>query len=276
MKDKRKMIYFLRYVILIIGSIVILYPFSILFITAFKTQKEYLMSAVSLPEHWSLSNFKEVFESTNIFLSFFNSVIIMVAALVIQIFCGALTAYALTKMKFKKAGKYTILFLLPMIIPIQSLVIPLYLIYTKIGLLDTRTGLVIIYAATGLPLVIFMLTSFMKTIPIQISESAKVEGAGEFIIFSRLVLPLLKPVVATITVISGLSIWNDFFMPMIMISDPDKKTLPLKIYDFMGQYTSNWPLICVCILLVIIPILVLYCFMQRYIIDGVVAGSVKG
>ena len=276
MKTKKNVIYILRYLLLIIGSIVILYPFSILLITAFKTQREYMMSATSLPAQWTFDNFREVLSGSNVLNSFLNSSFIMVVSVAIQVFIGALTAYALTKMKFKRAGKYSMLFLLPMIIPVQSLVIPLYLIYTKVGLLDTRIGLIGIYAATGLPLVIFMLTSFMKTIPIQISESAQVEGAGEFIIFYKLILPLLKPVVATITVISGLSIWNDFFMPMIMISDPAKKTLPLKIYDFMGQYTSNWPLICVCILLVIIPILILYCFMQRYIIDGVVAGSVKG
>ncbi len=276
MKTKKRAVNFFRYFFLSLGGIIILYPLSILVITAFKTQKDYMMSAVKLPEKWMFSNLTTVLETSNIGQAFFNSLLIVTVSVILQIFFGALTAYALTKMNFEKSGKYTIAFLFPMIFPIQSFVIPLYLIYSSIGLLDTKSGLILIYIATGLPLVIFMLTSFMKTVPVEISESARVEGANEFTIFFRLIVPLLQPVIATITIISGLSIWNDFFMPLIMISDINKKTLPLKIYDFMGQYTSNWPLICVCILFIIIPILIVYCIMQRYIIEGVAAGAVKG
>ncbi len=266
----------LRYLVLIFFTFITLYPFSLLVFTSLKTTKDYMKSSVAFPVHPQFSNFITVLEKSSIFQGFLNSITITGFSLMIEILFGALAAYALTKMNFKKAGKYQLFFLAPMILPIQIIAIPLYMIFTNIGLINSKTGIIMVYVATGLPLVIFMLTSFMKTIPNEISESAMVEGASEIQIFSKIVLPLLRPVIATITVISGLSIWNDFFMPLLLITNKSQKTLPLKIYDFMGQYNNNWPLVSTCIIYVLLPILILYIFLQKYIVAGVVAGAVKG
>lgn len=272
---KRKATGFLRYLVLIVVAVITIYPFTLLVNTSLKTTKEYMQSSVALPKEWRFDNFITVLERSNILSGFFNSVTITGAALLIEIFLGAMAAYALTKMRFQKSGRYQMIFLAPMILPIQTIAIPLYLIFSQIGILDSRTSLILVYAATGLPMVIFMMTGFLKTIPWELSESAKVEGAGEFTIFYKIMMPLLKPTIASITVVSGLSIWNDFFMPLILISGQDKKTLPLKIYDFMGQYNNNWPLVSACIIYVLLPILILYIVMQKYIVEGVVAGAVK-
>lgn len=266
----------IRYIILIGMTLVTLIPFAVLPLVSFKTKKEFMKFPLALPEHIQFDNYVTVFQRSKIVEAFCNSFSITAAALVIEIFVGALAAYALTKMFFKHSAKFSIAFLIPMVFPIQTITIPIYVIYNNLGLLNTRTGLVFIYVATGLPMVIFMLTSFMKTIPIQISESAVVDGAGHLTIFFKLIMPLLKPVTSTIIVINGLSIWNDFFLPLIMVTDKAKKTLPLKIYDFMGQYTSDWTLICTCIIYVTLPVIILYCILQKNIISGVVAGAVKG
>lgn len=272
---KRKAGQLLRYLVLTIVAVIMLYPFTLLVNTALKTTKEYMKSSVALPAEWRFDNFITVLQRSTILSGFINSVTVTGVTLFLEILFGAMAAYALTKMRFEKSGRYQMLFLAPMILPIQTIAIPIYLIFSRIGILDSKMSLILVYAATGLPMVIFMLTGFLKTIPWELSESAKVEGAGEFTIFSRIMVPLLKPVMATITVVSGLSVWNDFFMPLILISSQAKKTLPLKIYDFMGQYNNNWPLVSACIIYVLLPILILYIFMQKYIVEGVVAGAVK-
>lgn len=276
MKIKIKPLNVARYLVLVLFSFITLYPFSLLIITSLKTQQEYMRSSVSIPAIPQFINFKTVWESSNIIYGFYNSFSITFFSLLFLVIFGSLAAYALTKMNFDKAKKYQLLFLAPMILPIQIIAIPLYLIYSKINLTNSRVGLIIVYIATGLPLVIFIMTSFMKTIPYELNESAMLDGASQIEIFGKIILPLLKPVLATVAVISGLSIWNDFFMPLLLLSDPIKKTLPLQIYNFMGQYSSSWPLICACILYVLLPIFVLYIFLQKYIVQGVVAGAIKG
>lgn len=264
-----------RYIVLIFLAFLTLYPFSLLIVTSLKTQTEYMKSSVAFPRVPQFSNFATVWKRSDIFSGFRSSIIITVLSLVLLVFFGSLAAYALTKMQFKRAGKYQLIFLAPMILPIQIIAIPLYLIFSKMQLINSLGGISFVYVATGLPLVIFIMTSFMKTIPSSINEAAKIDGAGEFRVFSRIILPLLKPVLATVIIISGLGVWNDFFLPLLLISDPAKKTLPLKIFNFMGQYSSNWPLICTCIIYVLLPVFILYIAMRKYIVQGVVAGAVK-
>lgn len=265
-----------RVLILAVFAAIAIAPFLVLPLVSLKTKSEFLLSPLTFPQTFDFENYVEVFKRAKILRTFFNSLLIMAGALALEISAGALAAYALTKMNFKHANKFSAGFLIPMIFPIQSITVPLYLIFRQIGLLNTYIGVILIDAAVGLPIVIFMMTSFMKTIPIQISESAFIDGAGHFTVFSRLIFPLMKPVVSTITVICGLSVWNDFYMPMVMLTDQSKKTLPLKIYDFMGQYSNDWTLVCTCIIYVILPIMILYVILQKNIISGVVAGAVKG
>lgn len=264
-----------RYIVLIFLTFLTLYPFSLLIVTSLKTQMEYMRSSVSFPQVPQIVNFATVWKRSDIFSGFRSSITITVLSLVLLVFFGSLAAYALTKMNFAKAGKYQLIFLAPMILPIQIIAIPLYLIFSKMHMLNALGGISFVYVATGLPLVIFIMTSFMKTIPNSINEAAKIDGASEFQVFYKIMLPLLKPVLATVTIISGLGVWNDFFLPLLLISDPSKKTLPLKIYAFMGQYSSNWPLICACIIYVLLPVFILYIAMRKYIVQGVVAGAVK-
>jgi len=265
-----------QYGILIVLSLIALIPFLTLLMVSFKTHSDFMKYPLRLPHTLSLQNYVTVFQRSSIVRSFMNSFIITAGSLVIELFVGTLASYAITKMTFKRAGFYSAFFLIPMIFPVQTITIPVYIIYKNLGLLNTYGGMMILYAAIGIPMVVFMMTSFMKTIPYQISESAMIDGATHFVIYSRLILPLMQPVVSTLIVICGLTAWNDFYLPQIMLTRTELKTLPLKIYDFFGQYTSDWTLICTCIVYVIVPIIILYCFLQRNIIDGITAGAVKG
>jgi len=266
----------LQYTVLIILSLIALIPFFTLLMVSFKTHGDFMKYPLRLPQTLNFQNYVTVFNRSSIVRSFLNSLTITAGSLAIELFVGTLGSYAITKIPFKRAGFFSAFFLIPMIFPVQTITIPVYIIYKNLGLLNTYAGMMILYSAIGIPMVVFMMTSFMKTIPFQISESAMIDGANHFVIYSRLILPLMQPVVSALVVICGLSAWNDFYLPQIMLTKTDMKTLPLKIYDFFGQYTSDWTLICTCIVFVIVPIIILYCFLQRNIIDGITAGAVKG
>ncbi len=265
-----------RYLILGLLSLIALIPLFTLLMVSLKTRSDFMKYPLRLPQIPNFQNYITVYNRSSIVRSFLNSFIITAGSLVIQLFVGTLASYAITKMLFKKAGLFSAFFLIPMIFPVQTITIPVYIIYKNLGLLNTYAGMMILYAAIGIPIVVFMMTSFMKTIPFQISESAMIDGASHYVIYSKLILPLMKPVTSTLIVICGLTAWNDFYLPQIMLTKTALKTLPLKIYDFFGQYTSDWTLICTCIVFVIVPIIILYCFLQRNIIDGITAGAIKG
>lgn len=265
-----------RYIILGLLSLIALIPLLTLLMVSLKTRSDFMKFPLRFPQVLNFQNYVTVYKRSAIVRSFLNSFIITAGSLVIQIFVGTLASYAITKMSFKRAGLFSAFFLVPMIFPVQTITIPVYIIYKNLDLLNTYAGMMILYAAIGIPIVVFMMTSFMKTIPFQISESAMIDGASHFVIYYQLILPLMKPVTSTLIVICGLTAWNDFYLPQIMLTKTVLKTLPLKIYDFFGQYTSDWTLICTCIVFVIVPIIVLYCFLQRNIIDGITAGAIKG
>lgn len=265
-----------RYVILILLTLCAIIPFVILPIVSLKTKSSFIKSPLTLPTSLNFKNYITVFNRADILRSFINSFTITAGSLLAEILIGTLAAYAITKMKFKRANLFAAAFMIPMVFPVQTITIPVYIIFKNLNLLNTYIGMIILYAAIGVPLVVFMMTSFMKTIPIQISESAMIDGASHFRIYRSLILPLMKPVISTVIVISGLSVWNDFYLPQIMLTSTEMKTLPLRIYDFYGQYSSDWTLICTCLVYVILPIIVLYCIMQKNIISGIASGAVKG
>ncbi len=275
-KGKNGVYGIVRYVVLIVLFGVTIIPFLVLPVVSLKAKKDFLVNPLAFPDTLHFMNYVEVFKRSNITGAFINSLVILIGAVSVEIILGALTAYALTKMRFKRAGTFSAIFLAPMIFPVQSISVPMYLIFKRMSLLNTYTGIILIEAALSLPMTIFMMTSFMKTIPIQISESATIDGAGHSTILFKLIVPLLKPVISTIAVVCGISVWNAFYIPMIMLTKQSMRTLPLTIYDFMGMYESDWTLLCACIVLVISPIIIMYCFLQKNIISGVTAGAVKG
>ena len=265
----------IRLIFLILFTIVTIYPFMLMVFVSFMTSADFINNPLGLPSSFlNFENFELVFQRGRIIRAFFNSLLVASVALTIQIIFGSLVGYALTKMGFVRAKLFTVLFLIPLILPPQ--IIAVYLIFLRLGLLNTYFGLFIYYGAIGLPLVIFIFTSFTRTIPIQISECAFVEGASHLMIYTLIIMPLLKPVISTVIVISGLSIWNDFFGPLILITRSSLRTLPLTIFHFTGMYSANWPAITACLVILVLPILIVYVVLQKHIIGGVVAGSVKG
>lgn len=267
---------FLKLLVLVIVACFMLAPVAIVVVISFKTEPEFLKSNFlpTFPLHFE--NYIKVWQDAEIPKATLTSLSITLCAVAGQILIGSLAAYALTSMKFKHANFFSALFLIPMVFSIQTVIFPLFLIYNKVHLLNTQTGLVIIYIATGLATCIFIFTKFMKSVSREIIESAQIDGAGHFRTYFQIMLPLTKAQISTIAIINGLGVWNDFFLPLMMFTDGNIKTLPLSMYTFTTEYGLKWTLVSADIVFMLVPIIIIYVLLQKYIIEGVAAGAVKG
>ncbi|MCI8926700.1 MAG: carbohydrate ABC transporter permease [Lachnospiraceae bacterium] len=266
----------LKWGFLFFHTLIIILPFMLLVLTALKTPVEFSRNPIGLPVQATFENFREVFVRGKIPKSFFTSVIILTGSVAGQVLAASLSAYALTKMNFSRSVFFQRIFLIPMVFSIQTVVVPLFVLYRVTGLLNSVPGLILIHIATGLSTAIFILTKFMAGIPKEISEAAAIDGAGHFQNFFRIVLPLVSPAIVTVMILNGLGVWNDFYVSYMFFTDGKLTTLPLSIYQFMQTYNSQWVMIAADIIYCIIPILIIYLVLQKYIIEGVAAGSVKG
>lgn len=266
----------LLFLLLIFVMIIILYPFMLMVLTSLKSESELFTNNVGFPESPKFSNYIEVFKVAEIPRLFANSVIITSLSLFSQVIFASLAAYALTKMRFRRSGLFFNLFLIPIIFSIHFVVLPIFIMFKYMNLLDTYLGAILIYTAVGIPIAVIILTAFMKSIPYELSEAAHMDGASHFTIYSRVILPLLKGPIAAICVINGLYVWNDFFVPLMFFLGDDLMTLPQGIFKFSSQYARSWTLIFTDIIYTIVPFIILYIFLQRYIIKGVTQGAIKG
>ncbi len=169
-----------------------------------------------------------------------------------------------------------IYFVAGLIVPLQLGLFPLYKEMHDLQLINTYYGVILLYIAVNLPFVIFLYTSFIKTVPRELEEAALLDGAGPMQIFWLIVFPLLTPVTATVAITSALSTWNDFFIPLIFLQRDGMQTLPLAIFNFVGQYNNNWPLIFASVIISSLPLIVLFLVLQRYFIKGITAGALRG
>lgn len=264
--------------VLILGIIAffVMAPILIVVIISFKTEPEFMKTNFlpTFPLHFE--NYIKVWNDAQIPKVTFTSLTITLCSVLGQVFAGSLAAYALTSMKFKHAKIFSSLFLIPMVFSIQTVIFPLFLIYKEVHLLNTRTGLVIIYIATGLATCIFIFTKFMQSVSKEIIESAQIDGASHLRTYFQIMLPLTKAQISTIAIINGLGVWNDFFLPLMMFTDGNIKTLPLSMYTFTTEYGLKWTLVSADIVFMLLPMVIIYLFLQKYIIEGVAAGAVKG
>lgn len=260
---------------LLIATAIVIIPLLILISTSLKGPQEFMTNPAGWPHKLYLNNYPVVFLKAKIYRAMGISLLVSSSSIAGVLLTGSLVSYALTKMGFKREKLFSSLFLIPLIFPAQSILIPVYFGFLKLHLTNNLFGLIILYIASGLPMMILILTGFMKTIPTAISESAFVEGASHFRVYLTIILPLVKPAIATSIIVSGLSIWNDFFLPLIFITKNTIAPLPLAVFNFQSGYSSDWGKIATCLVFLVFPIVVIYIFLQRFIINGVIAGAVK-
>lgn len=241
---------------------------------SFKSSSELARNTFGIPESITLNNYIRVITEDNFFRSLLNSLVITLISVVALLFLSAMVAYGISRYEFKRKEVVSNYFLIGMMFPVQLCVMPLFVILRNFQLLNTMTGVILLYVA-GMSFPVFTLTKFFRNIPAAIEESARLDGASEFRIFFSIILPICKPVLSTLGLINGIRIWNDFYIPMVFLSDSSKRTLMLSVYKYMSDFVRNWDLTFAAVVLTLIPILVLYFLCSSQIVDGVTDGTVK-
>ena len=266
----------IKYVLLIGFTILCVYPLVWLFLASFKTNAELYTNTWGLPEQWSMTNYVNAVVKGGVFRYFGNSVIIAVSVVLVTVILATMASYAIARMHWKLANLTHSIFLLGMMIPIYALVIPLFSIFKGMGLLDTHLAVIIPQIAVGFPLAIFIICGFMRSIPTELEEAAIIDGCTVFQCFFKIILPIAKSSVVTVAVVQFINVWNDLLLPRIFLTDSSKMTLAVGLTNFQAMYSTDYVGMIAAVIITIIPSIVVYILLHKQIMEGMVAGAVKG
>ncbi|MEC0138538.1 carbohydrate ABC transporter permease [Paenibacillus macerans] len=261
---------------LTIYGILTLYPFFWLVISAFKTNADFYARPFGLPEVWRGDNFLRAWESSRLGSAFGNSLVVSAGSLALTLFIAALTSFVLARFQFRWKGGVLAFFVVGMLIPIHSTLVPLFILMKQMSLLNTYWALILPYTAFALPTAIFVLTAYLTSVPRELEEAAFIDGTGLWGLFFRIMLPMSVPALATVTIISFLHAWNDFSFALVFINKTVLKTLPLAIANFADGYQTDYGLTLAAMTLSVLPTIALYLLFQEQMMKGMTAGAVKG
>lgn len=262
---------------LIAYTLIALFPVIVIIVNSFKTRKAIFRSPLSLPdaESFSLIGYETVLKQGDFVLYFQNSLIVTVMSLFLILLFGAMAAFALAEYRFRGNPLMALYLALGIMIPIRLGTVAILQLMVATGLVNTLTALILVYTAQGLPLAIFILSEFMKQVSDDLKNAGRIDGLSEYRIFFRLVLPLVRPAMATVAVFTMIPIWNDLWFPLILAPAESTKTVTLGAQIFIGQFVTNWNAVLAALSLAILPVLVLYLVFSRQLIRGITSGAVK-
>jgi len=263
--------------ILIAYTVIALFPVFVILINSFKARKAIFGSPLTppTPETFDLVGYRMVLTQGDFFLYFQNSFVVTVASLFFVLLFGAMAAFALSEYRFRGNRLMGLYLALGIMIPIRLGTVAILQLMVASGLVNTLTALILVYTAQGLPLAIFILTEFMSGVSDDLKNAGRIDGLSEYRIFFRLVLPLVRPAMATVAVFTMIPIWNDLWFPLILPPSEATKTVTLGAQMFIGQYVTNWNAVLAALSLAILPVLILYLIFSRQLIRGITSGAVK-
>ena len=275
-KTKSTIIKVMIYVFLTLVAIIYLAPLLWVFMVSFKTNAEIFTSPFALPESFYLDNFIFAWTAGKLGIATLNSFIVCGVTLVLSMLIGSMAAFAIGRLRWRLAGPCMTFFMIGMMIPVHCVMIPLFTRFAKIGLSNSLIGLVLPYLTFSLPVTIFIMTGFFKSMPNELIESACIDGASIYWIFFKIALPLSKTGLFVTGLMTFVANWNELLLAMVLISDDTKKTLPVSLSKFVGPYNTNYSQMFAAIIIAIIPTIIVYCIFSNQIVDGLTAGAVKG
>jgi arabinogalactan oligomer/maltooligosaccharide transport system permease protein len=261
---------------------VVLYPLLLVCKKAFEPGRTFALSASPLPTDVTLDHFKDLFgarggDGSLLFLrSTVNSLVVALATTVVGVVLSCTAAYALSRFRFpgRKAGLTT--FLVVQMFPATLLLLPLYVVLDKLGLLNSIAGLVLVYATTAIPFCVWQLKGYFDTLPRELEEAARIDGASQWMIFRRIMLPLARPGIAVTALFSFMTAWNEFIMASTFLTDESRYTLPVLVQSSVGQFTADWGLFAAGAIVTSLPVMAAFYVVQKYLVGGLTAGAVKG
>lgn len=263
--------------VLILYTLIALFPVFVIIINSFKSRKMIFKEPLSLPnaESFSLVGYETVLKQGDFFGYFQNSLIVTVASLFFILLFGAMAAFALAEYRFKGNALMGLYLALGIMIPIRLGTVAILEMMVQSGLVNTLFALILVYTAQGLPLAVFILSEFMRQVSDDLKNAGRIDGLSEYKIFAVLVLPLVRPAMATVAVFNMIPIWNDLWFPLILAPSEGTKTLTLGSQVFIGQFVTDWNAVLSALAMAIIPVIVLYVIFSRQLIRGITSGAVK-
>ena len=262
---------------LILYTLIAIGPILLILINAFKSRRAIFGDPLALPgpETFSLVGFQSVLSKSDVGLWFFNSLTVTVVSIALVVLTGAMAAWALSEYRFRFNTLLALYLALGIMVPIRLGSVSILRLMVDLSLVNTLTALVLVYVAQGLPLAILILGEFMQQIPRDLRDAARCDGVSEYRIFWSIILPLIRPAIATVAVFTMVPIWNDLWFPLILASGGDKQTITLGVQQFVGQYVTDWNAVLAALTLAVAPILALYVLFSRALVRGLTAGAVK-
>jgi raffinose/stachyose/melibiose transport system permease protein len=263
--------------ILLTYTLIALFPVFVIVINSFKSRRAIFAEPLMppIPGNWDLVGYTTVLEQGDFFQYFLNSMTVTVASLFFVLLFGAMAAFALSEYRFRGNLLMGLYLALGIMIPIRLGTVAILEMMVSAGLVNTLTALILVYTAQGLPLAVFILSEFMRSVSDDLKNAGRIDGLSEYRIFFTLVLPLVRPAMATVAVFTMIPIWNDLWFPLILAPSEETKTITLGSQVFIGQFVTNWNAVLSALSLAIVPVLVLYLIFSRQLIRGITAGAVK-
>lgn len=262
-------------IVMIAISLVCAVPLWYIVINTFKTIADMNVNPLGLPNDWTFDNYINAFKTVPILRSLWNTVIVTFFGVAIQVIVGALAAYGMILRKSRFTSAVGAVLMVAFVVPAQSTLIPLYRMEAGVHLVNTLAGLVLIYLG-GAVFCYFLIVGYMRSLPFELIEAARIDGAGPLRIFRNIVMPLIKPILTTVIVFQTMGTWNDFMNANVFISSSELRTIVLQVYNAVGQFSTDWPSFMTITVLALLPVFIFFIFCQKWIVSGLVAGSVKG
>lgn len=262
-------------IVMLIFCVVFFIPIYYLVVSTFKSQKEIMSQPLHLPSSFKFDNYVKALDSMDFWRNFANSLLITVCSVVLIVIFGSMAAYAIARRSNKLTKALSWYFVLGFMVPLQTTMLPLFLIMKNLHFINTYGGMIFLHT-NGCVFAYFMYRSFINSVPKELEEAACIDGSGIFRVFWQIVFPLLKPVTATLVIFNVMWIWNDFLLTYLFLSSTEKATLIMQVYNGVGQFSNDWSIMMPALVLALLPMVIFYLLMQKNIIGGLTMGSVKG
>ncbi|MFI5908185.1 carbohydrate ABC transporter permease [Dactylosporangium sp. NPDC051541] len=266
----------LKYLSLVLAAVVTLLPLTVVFTTSFKTEREAAATGpLDLPHDWTnLHNYRFAFTQGQMLPALLNTVVILVVSVAGTVLIGSMAAYAIDRFRFRLRRLVIALFLLAALVPGVTTQVATFQVVNSFGMFNSRLAPIALYTGTDIVSIIIFV-QFVRGIPVSLDEAARLDGASSWRIYRSVILPLLKPAIATVVIVKGVVIYNDFYVPFLYMPSPDLAVISTSLFRFKGPYGAHWEIICAGAVLVILPTLIVFLMLQRFIYNGFTAGATK-
>lgn len=266
----------LKVIFILVIVIISIMPLIWVFLSSFKTNSEILDSALALPKNWSFNGYVNAFKLSPLHIFYLNSIIVTFITTLLSIFFVGMASYVLARYEFKFKNTILLILSISLFLPMTSLIHPVYMTINKLGLYDTKSGLILVYMALGLPTTLYVLRSYFLSIPKELEEAAYIDGAGFLRTYISIMIPIAKPGFSTAAVLQFLLAWNEFLYAIVLTNSKDNRTIPVALSYFTSQFSFNYTAMFAAVVMVTLPSIIIYVLLQEQVVESMTTGSVKG